>query len=367
VAELRGAGDGPDDGDASARRFAADTGDDAGEVRPRHEPSPRAEYTDVIRHNVAEANAAQADASPGGGDQADTAHRNADQANADGEATGQPDTDPEDTGQANTAPEDVDPDDTDQPDADQGNAGQAETDQSTEGSIADALERFDPRRAGLPEVSREEAATYIAEHQADRPWLAPARDGSPDVQRVIVALDQGHGHAHIRHEGWVTEEMNERRVRNLEDPAQLDPDKREAGIDGLAANDLPHRCGDNASRITDPEAFATAFARGAEHPEVRAALDSNGPRPEAVILPISEVLGDDGHKFCSGWQLEAINGSMDEARANRRAWAAGNPSGPEPRARTVETFEGGTVTFAFRRSPVGGYEVSTMYVNPPDD
>ena len=229
------------------------------------------------------------------------------------------------------------------------------------------MQRFESSRAGLPEVSHADAATYIDEHQADRPWLAQARDCSPDAQRVIVALDQGHGHAHIRHEGWVTEEMNERRVRNLEDPAQLDPDKREASIDGLAAGDLPHRCGDTASRITDPEVFATAFARGIEHPDVRAALDSNGPRPEAIVLPISSVLGNDGHKFCSGWRLEPVNGSMDEARANRRAWATGDQSGPEPRAQPVETFEGGTVTFAFRRSPIGGYEVSTMYVNPPDE
>ena len=62
MAELRGAGDGPDDGDASARRFAADVGDGAGEARPLHEPSPRAEYADVVRHNVAESNA-PADAS----------------------------------------------------------------------------------------------------------------------------------------------------------------------------------------------------------------------------------------------------------------------------------------------------------------
>ncbi len=54
MAELRGAGDGPDDGDASVRRFAADTSDGAGEARTRHEPSPRAEYADVVRHNVAD-------------------------------------------------------------------------------------------------------------------------------------------------------------------------------------------------------------------------------------------------------------------------------------------------------------------------
>ena len=230
-----------------------------------------------------------------------------------------------------------------------------------------ALVTFEPRRAGLPEVSIKDATAYLDKHHVERPWLSVARDSPPEVQRVFAALDQGHGHAHIRHEGWVAEEMNERRVRNLEDPAQLDPAKRAAGIDGLTAGDVPHRCGDIASRIIDPEIFATAFARGVEHPDVRAALDSNGSRPEPVILLISDVLGDDGHKFCSGWQLEPVNGSMEEARAVRRAWAAGNQSGPEPQARPVETFDGGTVTFAFRRGAVGSYEVSTMLMNPADE
>jgi hypothetical protein len=311
VAELRGAGDEPDDGDASARRFPADAGNDAREVRPRHEPSPRAEYADVVRQNAAEANPGQADANPGGADQ-------------------------------------------------------AESDRSTEGSIADVLERFDPRRAGLPEVSREEAAAYIEEHQADRPWLAPARDCSPDVQRVIVALDQGHGHAHIRHEGWVTEEMNERRVRNLEDPAQLDPEKRESHVDGIKVGDQPHRCGVLATRITDPAVFAAAVARATEHPEVRAALDSTGPFSVPVRLPISDVLGEDGHKFCAGWQLEPVNGSMIEAVANRTAWVQGDRSVPEPKTRPVGTFEGGTLTFTFRPSAVGGHEINTILVNPPD-
>ncbi len=230
-----------------------------------------------------------------------------------------------------------------------------------------ALVTFEPRRAGLPEISIKDATAYLDKHHAERPWLSVAGDCPPDVQRMFAALDQGGGHAHIRHEGWVTEEMNERRLRNLEDPAQLDPAKRTAGIDGLTAGDVPHRCGDIASRIIDPEIFAAAFARGVEHPDVRAALNSNGSRPEPVILPISDVLGDDGHKFCSGWQLEPVNGSMEEARAVRRAWAADNQSGPEPQARPVETFEGGTVTFAFRKSAVGGYEVSTMLMNPADE
>jgi hypothetical protein len=396
VAELRGAGDAPEDGDASARRFAADAGNHAGELRPRYEPSPRAEYADVIRQNTAEANA-QADASQVDTGQVEAAEEDADQTEttrevgdhanappdevspddagqsdsypdeADPEDAGPEDAGPEDVGQADTDPGEANHAGADPEDAGETDSDQAETDRRTEGSIADALERFDPRRAGLPEVSHAEAAAYIEEHQAERPWLATARDCSPDAQRVFVALDQGQGHAQIRHDGWVTEEMNQRRVRDLEDPAQLDPAKREAGIDGLATGDLPHRCGEIVSRVTDPEIFAAAFARGVKHPDVRAALDSTGPRPDLVTLPISSVLGDDGHKFCAGWRLEPVNGSMDDARANRRAWAAGDHTGPEPQVRPVETFEGGTVTFAFRRSTIGGYEVSTMYVNPSDE
>jgi hypothetical protein len=328
VAELRGAGDEPDDGDPPVRRFSADASDGGADaVRPRKEPRLRAEYAAVIR---AEVNS-----------------RAADQEAIDLGDTDQEAADHDDTGQEAADHDDTDP--------------------QTELSASDALQRFESSRAGLPEVSHADAATYIDEHQADRPWLAQARDCSPDAQRVIVALDQGHGHAHIRHEGWVTEEMNELRVRNLEDPAQLDPDKREARLDAFKAGNQPHRCGDTATRITDPEAFATAFARGVEHPEVRAALDSPVPVPRPVTLPISEVLGEDGHKFCSGWKLEPVNGSMLEAVANRDAWIAGNRDVPEPRTRPVETFEGGTVTYVFRPGAAGGHEVITMYVNPPDE
>jgi hypothetical protein len=230
-----------------------------------------------------------------------------------------------------------------------------------------ALVSFEPRRAGLPEVSIKDATAYLDKHHMERPWLSVARHCPPEVQRVFAALDQGGGHAHIRHEGWVTEEMNECRVRNLEDPAQLDPAKRVAGVDGVKVGDKPHRCGSIATRITDPQAFATAFARGIEHPDVQAALDSPGPVPRPVSLPISDVLGDDGHKFCSGWRLEPVNGSILEAMANRAAWVAGNHDVLEPRTRPVETFEGGTVTYVFRASAEGDHEISTMYVDPPDE
>jgi hypothetical protein len=230
-----------------------------------------------------------------------------------------------------------------------------------------ALVSFEPRRAGLPDISIADGTAYLDKHHRERPWLSVARDRPPEVQRVFAALDQGRGHAHIRHEGWVTEDMNERRVRNLEDPAQLDPAKRVAGVDGVKVGNQPHRCGSIVTRITDPDAFATAFARGIEHPDVQAALDSLGPVPRPVSLLISDVLGDDGHKFCSGWRLEPVNGSMLEALANRATWVAGNHDVPEPSIRPVETFEGGTVTYVFRASAEGDHEISTMYVDPPDE
>jgi hypothetical protein len=49
---------------------------------------------------------------------------------------------------------------------------------------------------------------YIDARHSERPWLGIVYGCSPEVQRVIAALDQGAGHGHIRHEGWVTEEMN---------------------------------------------------------------------------------------------------------------------------------------------------------------
>jgi hypothetical protein len=237
------------------------------------------------------------------------------------------------------------------------------------------VRRFDPRRAGLPEAGAGDAAAYLDAHRDTRPWLAVARGCPPEVQRVFVALDQGGGHGHIRHEGWVTEEMSRRRVAYLEDPAQLDPAKRAAGIDGLLADDRRHRCGSIATRIIDPGAFAVAMARGVEHPDVRAALETEfkpGRAPGPVVLPIVGLLGPHGHQCCTGWQLEAVDGSMKTARECRDAWAETRArgdilNGPEPKVRPVETFEGGSATFVFGPNRGrNGYEIVTMYVNPPD-
>src|SRR3984957_8909428 len=155
------------------------------------------------------------------------------------------------------------------------------------------LGRFDLKRAGLPDMSIESAAKYIEEHRAARPWLAMADRACPEARRIIAALDAAGGHAHIRHEGWVTEEANRRRVTHREDPAQLDREKRALSIDGLRPNDKRHRCADIATRINDPDAFATAFTRGVGHPNVRKALDTvfnPAAMPKPVRIPIADLL-----------------------------------------------------------------------------
>jgi hypothetical protein len=235
------------------------------------------------------------------------------------------------------------------------------------------LGRFDPERAGLPSMSLDVAAKYIEQHRTARPWLAKAAEASPEAGRIIAAMDSTHGHGQIRHEGWVTEDANERRAAYLEDPAQLDPAKRSLGVDGLRPNDQRHRCRSTATRIADPDAFAAAFARGVEHPRVREALDMTfdpADRPGVVTVPIADLLGPDGYRHCTGWRLQSVDGSMSTARDNRDAWIEARaserkPDVPEPQAAPVSTFKDGEIVFAFARNDSEKrYEVATMYPRP---
>jgi len=236
------------------------------------------------------------------------------------------------------------------------------------------LAAFRAERAGLPEVSSEEAGRYVERHRAGRPWLETAGRASPEALRIIVAADLGGGHGHIRHEGWVTERASMRRVAYLEDPAQLDAAQRQRGIDGLRPGGRYHVCGGLASRITDPDAYATALAHGAEDPDVSTALSTPYKRdrhPDLVRIPIADLLGKDGHKVCTGWQLEPVEGSIDVARDNRRAWRVAiaegrQPDVPQPAARPVPTFEGGTIVFVISQNKQrNGYEIATLFPQPP--
>lgn len=236
------------------------------------------------------------------------------------------------------------------------------------------LTTFKAGRAGLSEISSEEADRYVERHRTGRPWLETARRASPEARRIIVAADRGGGHGHIRHEGWATEQANMRRVAYLEDPAQLDPDKRRRGIDGLRPGGRYHACGGLTSRITDPDAYATALARGAENPGISTALSTPYNRdrhPDLVRISIADLLGKNGHKVCTGWQLEPVGGSIDVARDNRRAWrmamAEGRqPDVSEPAVRPVPSFEGGTIVFVISHNQQrNGYEIATLFPQPP--
>ena len=238
------------------------------------------------------------------------------------------------------------------------------------------LRRFNPERAALPQISLEAATDYVAQHRAERPWLTVGDAASPEACRILAAMDAGGAHGHIRHEGWVTEEASMRRVAYREDPAQMDPVKRDMGIDGLRRNDQPHQCTSTSTRITDPDAFATAFARGVEHPKVREALDmAFDPRrmPRDVTVPIADLLGPDGHRYCTGWQLRPVDGSMKTAQTKRDSWLAAREQGrepdvPQPQVRPVPTFEGGEIAFFFRRNYAEKrYEIVTMFPRPGAD
>jgi len=237
----------------------------------------------------------------------------------------------------------------------------------------DELANFDLKRAGLPDFSIESAAKHVDEHRAARPWLAMTDHASPEARRIIVALDAAGGHAHIRHEGWVTEEANRSRVAYHEDPAQLDPAKRALAVDGLRPDEPPHRCRTTATRITDPDAFATAFVRGVEHPKVREALNmpfNPADRPDQVQVPISELLGSDGYRYCTGWRLERGDGTMKAAVDNRGDWIKARSEGrtpdvPEPRAAPVHSFVDGHIVVDFmRNNDEQRYEVVTMFARP---
>jgi hypothetical protein len=92
--------------------------------------------------------------------------------------------------------------------------------------------------------------------------------------------------------------------------------------------------------------------------------------PNDVTVPIADLLGPDGHRYCTGWRLEPVDGSMRTARANRDAWLAARAEGrepdvPEPQVRPVPTFEGGVITFFFEPNYAAKrYEIATMFPRP---
>lgn len=211
-----------------------------------------------------------------------------------------------------------------------------------------ALRMYHGSRANLDDLDETAAEHYIATNRDTRPWLASAEGCDPGVQRVFATVDRGIGHHVERHEGYGGDEAQETRV--VTDP----------------------RCGVESTRIHDPTAFAVAFAKGVQHRAVVEALDSvydATPPPQRVDIPIPELLGHDGHMFCSGYRLTGDD--PDRAWNDRKAWLAAQTSGkeseglPAPQAERIESFEGGVIRFAFGRNhATRQIEVLTMFPHP---
>ncbi|WP_427896295.1 hypothetical protein ACQHIV_20410 [Kribbella sp. GL6] len=238
--------------------------------------------------------------------------------------------------------------------------------ESTKSLSAAVIDAMDPDIRRILEYQG--AAEYIAANKTDRPWLEPAAEASEPVQRIFTAIDQGNGHAHIRHGPMGDDQMYADRVARLEDPAQTDPSKRALSIDGLNEN-KQHYCAKESSRIHDVEAFVAVFAGAVKHPDVRQALalpwaEDREPRP--VAIPIADLLGEDGHEACSGYRLAG-----SEARRVRKEWVKARAEGrdltdtPEPEAERIPTFEGGMIIVRFAGNAAAKrYEIITLFPKP---
>lgn len=276
--------------------------------------------------------------------------------------------------------------------------GRDEPASGPEGHDADAADALDPETARF-------VADYIDQHKQDRPWLAKAEGEDPLVQYVYVARDQSGGHDLRRHEGFRGDEGQAARTRDLQDPAHAqDSLAYTASTDALKPGDpdtiggsrKQHSCDIYATHIPNAAAWATAVARIHQHPRIQEALatPSDQRKPSKITdIPIQEILGPAGHTACHGYQLvtEGFN-SRDEARDAREDWVRevrrematgaadrdhatervrgrtqkGALASSEPQIEPIPSFAGGHFCVTFRHRADGtGYEVSSIYVNPP--
>lgn len=234
----------------------------------------------------------------------------------------------------------------------------------------------EPVDLGEPEdrrtIDERNAVAYIAAHKDSKPWLAPAARCEPVVQSIYASIDLTGGHAHIRHGPMGTDQMYANRAAFNEDPAQSDPIMRAQGIDGLAPH-KKHYCARESTRIHDVNAFAAAYVGALEYPAVKAALEQEwvpGVHLDQVPVPIVDLLGVDGHKFCSGFRLK---GDWETAKAARKEWIRARAANEdltgltEPEVERIATFEGGDILVTFKgNAQKKCYEIVSMWPQPAD-
>jgi hypothetical protein len=234
----------------------------------------------------------------------------------------------------------------------------------------------EPEVPGEPEDRRaadeRNGVAYIATHKDSKPWLGPAASCEPVVQSIYASIDLTGGHAHIRHGPMGTDQMYANRAAFNEDPAQSDPIMRAEGIDGIAPP-KKHYCARESTRIHDVNAFAAAYVGVLEYPAVKAALEEKwvpGVQLDQIPVPIVELLGVDGHTFCSGFRLK---GDWGAAKAARKQWTQARTAGEDltgltkPEVERIATFEGGDILVTLKGSAEKRcYEILSMWPQPAD-
>jgi hypothetical protein len=245
----------------------------------------------------------------------------------------------------------------------------------------------------LPKETVERNADYIATQSADKPWLAKAADADPLVQAIYVERDQSVGHDLERHEGWRALQGQYDRALYQRDPAHATDSPEYLRSNDAFGEGRLHACWGYATHIPDPVAYATAYARIAEYPKVKAALSTpfNPEKdPQAIRdLPIDEVLGPNGHTAIYGYEL--VGDDMRASTANRRDFVRAiraeidDGSTPDealekvrsslhernltdPTVRGIDSFAGGTFTVQFDANRTeDGYEILSFYASPRRD
>ena len=234
------------------------------------------------------------------------------------------------------------------------------------------LERFDPRLANRPDLDPDGVATRIADQTREQPRLAQLAGQERCVQRVYAAFGGGAFHGPERHEGSLDDTDHLLRLVERQDPAQFDEARREKGIDAFKKGNGKHVCAESSTSIADAVAYAVALARGVDHPKVRAALEARHDppkRPYYVHVPIVDLLGENGHEFCGGYQL--VGEDPREAIKQRDMWAkAGWKGKPRddmcpPQTEPITTFRDGVIEFRIGHNAArDSYELISMFPRP---
>jgi hypothetical protein len=169
----------------------------------------------------------------------------------------------------------------------------------------------------------------------------PKKTDTVHEMKIKGLTKQGHGPQ--RHEGDVTENQLDRRVRLKEDPETgARADKYQKDNNGNPAN---HKCGDHATKVNSEESYVKAEEHSRNSQAFKDKV-SEGQTDIKVETPLEDTYGAGYKKHVSG-------------RSRTTPW-------PDTTTPSVPTnFEnGGVMKAIYKRNAQGGYDLITMYPDP---